>query len=601
MRYFTNLPALLATIVGFASLASAVTEVHDENFVPDAIIRVSSAQTKQSCVEEKEVILINGTSPGPEIRLQEGRTFWIRVYNDLEHENLTMHWHGLTMAVAPFSDGTPLASQWPYPPGSFYDYEINVPPGSAGTYFYHSHVGIQAIACTGPLSVVEREDPPYQYDDDRWLFLQDAFAENDTYILEGLTATPQRYDGDQTMVLINGKGAGTHDNGIVCNESLSVINVDPGRTYRFRVVGASAISFNVFGIEGHPDLELIEADGSYVEPYNTSYIQVAAGQRFSFLFHALPNPEKKTYYMQLETRDHGNRCYSYAVINYGNRSVDPLYYPPANTVITLPELDREFLDYKLRPLVNNYSNPVYASDDFPTADEVTRRINVTIHLAFVDPNVIYHLNGYPWFEDVPEEPYLVSIIKNDTIEFPSMERAMANSGLDPISRAFPARMNEVLEVVVQNTASDRGSLDNHPWHVHGEHVWHIGSGVGEYNRTANEAKWANSTGKPVRRDTMMVFRHENRTTPGKVDGWTAWRVRVKAPGVWMIHCHLLPHMIFGMQTVWVFGNYTDVTSIVGQPDYKGYLDFGGRVVGNDTHWPEVVESDPYQLWAVDEN
>ena len=63
------------------------------------------------------------------------------------------------------------------------------------------------------------------------------------------------------MVLINGKGGGVHDKGIVCNDPLSVINVEPGRTYRFRVVGASAISFNVFGIEGHNELELIEADG----------------------------------------------------------------------------------------------------------------------------------------------------------------------------------------------------------------------------------------------------------------------------------------------------------------------------------------------------
>lgn len=81
-----------------------------------------------------------------------------------------------------------------------------------------------------------------------------------------------------------------------------------------------------------------------------------------------------------------------------------------------------------------------------------------------------------------------------------MERAHANAGLDPISRAFPAEIGEVLEVVVRNTASDRGSLDNHPWHVHGEHVWHIGSGFGEYNAAANEAKWAKSTGKPVRRE-----------------------------------------------------------------------------------------------------
>jgi len=104
MRYFTNLPTLLATIVGLTSLASAAIEVHNETFIPDAVIRVSSAETKQSCVNEKEVILINGTSPGPEIRLEEGKTFWIRVHNDLEHENLTMvslFWYLLSIIIAP--------------------------------------------------------------------------------------------------------------------------------------------------------------------------------------------------------------------------------------------------------------------------------------------------------------------------------------------------------------------------------------------------------------------------------------------------------------------------------------------------------------------
>jgi hypothetical protein len=36
------------------------------------------------------VALINGTSPGPEIRLVEGQVFWIRVYNDMDGKNLTM-------------------------------------------------------------------------------------------------------------------------------------------------------------------------------------------------------------------------------------------------------------------------------------------------------------------------------------------------------------------------------------------------------------------------------------------------------------------------------------------------------------------------------
>jgi hypothetical protein len=66
------------------------TVVHDENFVPDAILRVSSGETKQSCVPSKEILLVNGTSPGPELRFKEGKTVWIRVYNDVTNENLTM-------------------------------------------------------------------------------------------------------------------------------------------------------------------------------------------------------------------------------------------------------------------------------------------------------------------------------------------------------------------------------------------------------------------------------------------------------------------------------------------------------------------------------
>jgi L-ascorbate oxidase len=57
------------------------------------------------------------------------------------------------MAVAPFSDGTPGASQWPIPPLHYFDYQLSIPVGTAGTYFYHSHVGLQAISATGPLIV----------------------------------------------------------------------------------------------------------------------------------------------------------------------------------------------------------------------------------------------------------------------------------------------------------------------------------------------------------------------------------------------------------------------------------------------------------------
>ena len=75
-------------------LQTSVPEIfavlHDENFVPDAVLRVSEQTVTQSCITKPNVALVNGTSPGPEIRLTEGQTSWIRVYNDMHHQNLTM-------------------------------------------------------------------------------------------------------------------------------------------------------------------------------------------------------------------------------------------------------------------------------------------------------------------------------------------------------------------------------------------------------------------------------------------------------------------------------------------------------------------------------
>jgi hypothetical protein len=63
---------------------------HDASFSPDYSRRVTQRPFSQSCITKLDVILVNGTSPGPEIRLLEGNVYWIRVYNDMDNQNLTM-------------------------------------------------------------------------------------------------------------------------------------------------------------------------------------------------------------------------------------------------------------------------------------------------------------------------------------------------------------------------------------------------------------------------------------------------------------------------------------------------------------------------------
>jgi L-ascorbate oxidase len=281
--------------------------------------------------------------------------------------------------------------------------------------------------------------------------------------------------------------------------------------------------------------------------------------------------------MQIESRDRPTVTRSFAVLNYGFKPATKSMNPP-KAPLTLPNTTRGFLD----DLV-----PLHPSPDYPTSADVTRRVILTVHQK-VDGQTVWLQNHYNWTDSFLQEPYLVSLYNNDGIEFPSMERALANDGIDPISRAFPAQIGEVLEIIIQNTGADKGGLDYHPFHAHGSHFWDLGSGNGTYNATANDEHWAALGHQPPLRDTSMLYRYATSTGNGTIMGWRAWRVRVTQPGVWMIHCHILQHMSMGMQTVWVFGNETELLGRVGYPEVTGYLTYGGDVYGNETHPPQIV-------------
>ena len=130
----------------------------------------------------------------------------------------------------------------------------------AGSYFYHSHIGFQAVAAAGPLIIDDLKNP-YPCDEEKIVFLQDIFTENDTTIEQGLrSSTNWTWSGETSMVLVNGKGGGTA-NGTACNASLSTIDVEPGKTYRLRFIGATALTFASLAIEDHDSMQVIAADG----------------------------------------------------------------------------------------------------------------------------------------------------------------------------------------------------------------------------------------------------------------------------------------------------------------------------------------------------
>ncbi|KFG82524.1 putative laccase [Metarhizium anisopliae] len=574
---------------------------HDESFTPDAVLTVTRQNMSIAGVN-KFATLVNDSIPGPALHMPENEVFWVRVYNNIEDDNLTMHWHGLTQGAYPFSDGTPQASQWPIPPNHFFDYELQSPNGSAGTYMYHSHVGFQASTAAGPLIILDPLAAPYKTDGERIILLQELFNKTDQEILAGLESTPVHSAGDPNTWLINGKGISDYGITDPVSANLDVTEVEPGLTYRFRCVAATSTSLAMFGFEDHAELDVIAADGGYTMPSRVQQVQIGSGQRYDLLFRAKTCDElrqlgKLDYYIQVERREDTNIT-SYGLLRYKNSCGPDSQFAsrvstsknPTQPPVHLPQTIQGYLDYALKPLRNDTG--------FPPADQVTRRVIINVQQVKKGYQ-LWTLNNNTWTEDAADplphttsyEPYLVALYKNQTQYLPDYNASLRNGGLDPSTRTYPAKIGEVIEIVFQNLGSvdyngtSNGSLDVHPWHAHGSHYRDIGGGDGAWSPARAEAQLAGSI--PVRRDTTMLYRYNETTDAGAGSGWRAWRLRIDQPGVWMVHYHFLQHMIGGMQTVWVHGDASDILG-VGQPDVQGYLTYGGDVYGNSSHAPRVL-------------
>lgn len=219
---------------------------------------------------------------------------------------------------------------------------------------------------------------------------------------------------------------------------------------------------------------------------------------------------------------------------------------------------------------------------------MTRRVHIT-NQQLTQSTIIWQLDGLNWTESEPQNtpPYLVDIYKNGPAAMPNYTAALDNEGWDPHTLTWPAKIGEVLEIILENTGSlvnGNGGVDYHPFHLHGGHYYDCGSGNGSYDAAANEERLRDYN--PVLRDTTNLYRYGAKGSPGRPAGWRCWRLRVQDAGCWMLHCHILQHMIMGMQSVWVMGDYEEIARIP-YSGAKGYLDYGGTAYGGEDISPIV--------------
>ena len=255
-------------------------------------------------------VTINGTVPGPLIRFREGDDAIIRVQNDLD-EDTSIHWHGILLP--PAMDGVPGVSFAGIAAKSSFEYRF--PIRQAGTYWYHSHSGLQEqLGHYGPLIIDPAEPLSYSYDREFVLVLSDWTFENPYRVLARLKKQPDAYnyqrrtlgdlvrdvraDGfmptirDRLMwsamrmnptdiadvtgatysFLVNGMAPEANWTGVF----------RPGERVRLRIINAAAGSYFDVRIPGVP-MSVVQMNGQPVAPVETDEFRIAIAETYDVL------------------------------------------------------------------------------------------------------------------------------------------------------------------------------------------------------------------------------------------------------------------------------------------------------------------------------
>ena len=135
-------------------------------------------------------LTINGTIPGPLIRLKEGQQVTLRVTNLLE-EPTSIHWHGLLLP--PGMDGVPGVSFASIEPGTTFTYRF--PVKQSGTYWFHSHSGGQELlGIYAPMIIDPIKPEPFRYEREYVVMLSDWSFESPETLLSNLKKQGSYYN-----------------------------------------------------------------------------------------------------------------------------------------------------------------------------------------------------------------------------------------------------------------------------------------------------------------------------------------------------------------------------------------------------------------------
>jgi FtsP/CotA-like multicopper oxidase with cupredoxin domain len=494
-------------------------------------------------------VAVNGSVPGPLIRLKEGENVRLNVTNHLG-EDTSIHWHGL---LVPFHmDGVPGISFPGIRPGQTFTYEF--PVRQSGTYWYHSHSGLQEQqGHYGPLVIDPAGDETAQYDRDYILLLSEFTPLHPHFIMDRLRKGEGYFNYQQTTLtdqyplsgkdrrmwaemrmpptdiadvtgstytyLINGRGP---------EEEMEYL-FRPGERIRLRIINGSAMTFFNLRIPGLA-MTVIGADGQNVESVEVDEFQIGTAETYDVI---IEPREAEAYAIVAESIDRSGMALAMLASRPGVCApVPPLRPPP---LLDMGDMGMNHGDHvaghsmkgmKMRDtLLLPPDVKIGPGIDMVSMEPIDKLGDPGIGLRDVEHRVLNYrlLRALEPNRDTRKPSRLLELHLTGNMEryMWSFDGEMYSAVHDkPIRFAWNERVRVKL---VNNT------MMAHPIHLHGM-----------FFELVNGAEPAHQP-----RKTVLIVQ------PGAS---AQFDLTANEPGDWAFHCHLLYHMHGGMmQTVTVMG------------------------------------------------
>ncbi|MEP3143572.1 copper resistance system multicopper oxidase [Qipengyuania citrea] len=490
-------------------------------------------------------VAVNGTIPGPLVRLREGQQARLHVTNTLA-EDSSIHWHGL---LVPFQfDGVPGVSFPGIRPGERFTYDF--PIRQSGTYWWHSHSGLQEQAGHyGPI-IVESADPDPRYDRDYVVLLSEFTPLHPHDIMRKLKVGEHYFQRDMLTAsegtmpgamrrmwgkmrmnprdisdvtgstytfLVNGHGP---------QDDLQFAFV-PGERVRLRVINGSAMTFFNLRIPGVP-MTVIQADGQDVDEVEVDEFQIGVAETYDVIV----SPPAGSHAIVAEAMDRSGMGIASLTSHKGHIATPP----PLRQIPTLTMADMGMMDHS-----------AHSGSGMASMEGMDHSMRDTSALP----------------ADVEAGPGvdMVAPMPIDRMDFPGL-------GLDTVSHRVlrytdlrARRMNPHREIDREMEIHLTGNMERYMWSFDGRKFTAVTDDPIRFGYDERvRVKLVNQTmmAHPIHlhghffelvngADHMhQPLKHTVVVQPG---GTATFDLTANEPGDWAFHCHLLYHMHAGMMQV----------------------------------------------------